>query len=90
MRIIVSYILLEGSLGLDNSKEESSENDSLSIKENLESEIEKQVKDIYKKSKSNCNYINGENHCSQCDHFANYRRIKMKMMNSNKNDVSHI
>ena len=76
-------------LGLDSSEDESTENDSLSLKEELESEIDEQLLTIYEKNVSNCNYTSGATFCDQCDMIRNYRRKKMKTINNaNKNDVS--
>lgn len=72
----------------DISEEESSENDSSSVKDSLESEIEKHLIDIYNKNISNCNYMTGAKYCNQCDIIRNYRRNKMRTFNNNENDVS--
>ena len=78
-------------LGLDSSEDESTENDSLSLKEGLESEIDEQLLTIYEKNVSNCNYTNGAVFCDQCDMIRNYRRQKMKTIsNTNKNDVRSV
>jgi hypothetical protein len=78
-------------LGLESSEDESTENDSLSLKEELESEIDEQLLMIYEKNVSNCNYTNGAVFCDQCDMIRNYRRQKMKTIsNTNKNDVRSV
>lgn len=69
---------------LDNSEDESS------LKDNLDSQIQKHLIAIYNKNVSNCNYITGAKYCNQCDIITNYRRIKLRTMHTNKKDVSII